>query len=212
MSIRTLTIAALGLWLAFSQATAAESTDRYVTFKTDLGKVIIRLYPERAPKTVDNFLQYVDSGFYEGTIFHRVVPGFVVQGGGYTFDFQKKPTREPVKNESDNGLKNKYMTLSMARTGNVHSATSQFFINLKHNEALNADGPKLGYAVFGKVIEGEEVVERIVQEPRGIFKSFPDAPNAAVRILKAGRGKSLADEDAPQNADGPSSLKDRIAQ
>ncbi len=172
---------------ASSEETARE--ERFVTLKTDLGTLVIELYPEQAPITVANFLHYVDSGFYEGTIFHRVIPSFVVQGGGLTFDFQRKETAEPIVNESDNGLQNEYLTLSMARLNAPDSATSQFFINLKHNESLNASEGKPGYAVFGKVIEGEQVVEKIVAEPRGIFKAFPDAPNAAVRILEAERGK-----------------------
>jgi len=154
-----------------------------------LGTLIIQLYPEKAPVTVANFLAYVDSGFYEGTIFHRVIPGFVVQGGGLTFDFNRKETLEPIINESDNGLENQYLTLSMARTSAVNSATSQFFINLKHNPTLDAKENQPGYAVFAKVIAGESVVEKIVDEPRGAFRSYPDAPDAAVRILKASRGK-----------------------
>ncbi len=170
---------------------AAEDSDTLVTFNTDLGPMLIELYPEQAPITVANFLQYVDSDFYDGTIFHRVIPGFVVQGGGFTFDFNRKETSDPIKNESDNGLKNTYLTLSMARTNAVDSATSQFFINLKHNEPLDGSPEKPGYAVFGKVIQGEAVVEKIVAEPRGIFRSYPDAPNAAVRILESKRGNHM---------------------
>lgn len=180
-------------------------SDHYVTFNTDLGAMLIELYPEQAPITVANFLAYIDSGFYEGTIFHRVIPGFVVQGGGFTFDFKRKDTLAPIKNESTNGLKNGYMTLSMARTNRVDSATSQFFINLKQNDSLDGTEAKPGYAVFGKVIVGEEVVHSIVEEPRGVFRAFPDAPNAAVRILSAKRGRHL-DEAKPT-----SKLKDMIA-
>lgn len=181
--------------------------ERYVTFNTDLGTLIIELYPEQAPITVANFLHYVDSGFYEGTIFHRVIPSFVVQGGGFTYDFQRKETAEPIKNESDNGLENKYLTLSMARLNHPDSATSQFFINLKHNESLDGGDNKPGYAVFGKVVEGESVVEKIVAEPRGVFKAFPEAPNAAVRILEAQRGKHPA-----SHSESPSTLKEMIAE
>lgn len=189
---------------AFTSASESVKDERFVTLQTDLGTLVIELYPEQAPVTVANFLHYVDSGFYEGTIFHRVIPSFVVQGGGLTFDFQRKETAEPIVNESDNGLKNEYLTLSMARLNAPDSATSQFFINLKHNESLNASEGKPGYAVFGKVVEGERVVEKIVAEPRGIFKAFPDAPDAAVRILKAERGR--------QTGESTSRLKEMIAE
>ncbi|WP_049721967.1 peptidylprolyl isomerase [Gilvimarinus polysaccharolyticus] len=185
---------------------ANKDSDQYVTFETDLGTLIIELYPEKAPVTVANFLAYVDNGFYNGTIFHRVIPGFVVQGGGFTFDFNRKETLPPIVNESDNGLKNQYLTLSMARTSAINSATSQFFINLQHNLSLDATEGKLGYAVFAKVIEGEAVIEKIVAEPRGAFRAYRDAPNAAVRILKASRGK------VKKAASSGSKLKEMIAQ
>ncbi|UTF60970.1 peptidylprolyl isomerase [Gilvimarinus sp. DA14] len=192
--------------IANTSIAAADNNNKYVTLKTDLGTMLVELYPEQAPITVANFLQYVDSGFYDGTIFHRVIPGFVVQGGGFTFDFNRKETGEPIKNESDNGLKNHYLTLSMARTSAVDSATSQFFINLNHNESLDGSADKPGYAVFGKVIDGEQVVEKIVAEPRGIFRAYPDAPNAAVRILEAKRGKHM------EKAAHTSKLKEMIAE
>ncbi|HEY7884340.1 MAG TPA: peptidylprolyl isomerase [Cellvibrionaceae bacterium] len=191
--------------MATSLSASENKDERFVTFKTDLGTMIIELYPEQAPITVANFLHYVDTGFYDGTIFHRVIPGFVVQGGGLTFDFNRKETAAPIKNESDNGLKNLYLTLSMARTGRVDSATSQFFINLTHNESLDGSVEKPGYAVFGKVIEGAEVVDKIVAEPRGAFRAFADAPDAAVRILKAQRGKH-------RPAPATSRLKEMIAE
>lgn len=158
-----------------------------VIFETDLGKITIELYPEDAPKTVANFLAYVDNGFYEGTIFHRVIPGFVVQGGGLTYDFQHKETADPVVNESSNGLKNLEGTLSMARVSDPDSATSQFFINLADNKHLDPDGGKPGYTVFGKVIEGFDNVKKIEKEPRGIYRAFPEAPNYPVRVLSAYR-------------------------
>ncbi|VUD56591.1 Peptidyl-prolyl cis-trans isomerase A [Thalassocella blandensis] len=160
-----------------------------VVFETSSGKMIIELFPKKAPITVKNFLQYVDSGFYNGTIFHRVVPGFVVQGGGFTFDFQRKETQDPIKNESNNGLKNLQTTLSMARTNAVDSATSQFFINLVDNPFLDANNAKAGYAVFGKVIEGFEVAKKIEKEPRGLHRAHPEAPNYAVIVEKAYRMK-----------------------
>lgn len=158
-----------------------------VEFRTDLGIIVLELFPKKAPITVENFLGYVDSGFYDGTIFHRVIPGFVIQGGGLTYDFQSKPTLSPIKNESDNGLKNTVGTLSMARTSNPDSATSQFFININNNTHLDAQGDRPGYAVFAKVIKGSDVLDKIVKEPRGLYKSHKDAPNFAVRILKATR-------------------------
>lgn len=158
-----------------------------VVLETDLGKMTIELYPKEAPITVKNFLAYIDNKFYEGVIFHRVVDNFVVQAGGFTYDFQPKQGLPPIKNESDNGLKNLQGTLSMARTADPDSATSQFFINIKDNPNLDAGPNKPGYAVFGKVIEGFEVVKKIEKEPRGLYRAFPEAPNYAVRILKAYR-------------------------
>ncbi len=177
-----------------SQAEVSSEQDRFVTFKTDLGSIVLELYPKEAPITVANFLAYVDNGFYDGTIFHRVLSNFVVQGGGFTINFERKPTLPTIKNESDNGLKNSYLTLSMARTNRIDSATSQFFINLKPNTNLDAkEGTNTGYAVFAKVISGSDIVHDIEAEPQGIFTSrgYPNAPNAAVRILKANRGSTM---------------------
>lgn len=158
-----------------------------VAIKTDLGTYVIELYPKEAPATVANFLEYVDSKFYDGTIYHRVIPGFVVQGGGLTFDFSSKETRDPVVNESDNGLRNDYKTVAMARTADPDSASSQFYINLQNNNSLNAADKKPGYTVFGMVVEGMDIVEKIVDEPRGMHRAFPEAPNYAVRTLTATR-------------------------
>ncbi|WP_416053931.1 peptidylprolyl isomerase [Marinibactrum halimedae] len=155
--------------------------------RTDLGNIVIELYPKKAPVTVSNFLKYVDSGFYNGTIFHRVIPGFVVQGGGLRFDFGRKETRDPIINESNNGLLNLRGTLSMARFSDPNSATSQFFINLKHNTHLDPNQYNPGYTVFARVVSGMEIVEKIVAEPRGLYRKHPDAPNAPVRILAAKR-------------------------
>lgn len=165
----------------------APAENPLVLFKTTSGDITIELYPKEAPITVANFLKYVDNGFYDGVIFHRVVPGFVVQAGGFTFDFQRKETLDPIKNESFNGLNNAKATLSMARTGVIDSATSQFFINLRNNRSLDAAGKRHGYAVFGKVIKGMKAVTLIEKEPRGLHKMFPEAPNAAVIIDKASR-------------------------
>ncbi len=155
--------------------------------KTTHGEIVIELYADKAPITVANFLKYVDKGFYNGVIFHRVVPGFVVQAGGFTFDFQRKETLPPIKNESDNGLRNLAGTLSMARTGVIDSATSQFFINLNNNIPLDFRKGRHGYAVFGKVIKGMEVVKKIEKEPRGLHRAYPEAPNYPVIIEKASR-------------------------
>ena len=164
-----------------------KETSHFVTMETSLGKIEIELFPKKAPITVANFLKYIDEGFYNGTIFHRVVPGFVVQGGGHTFDFKRKKTNPPIKNESNNGLKNLKTTLSMARTSNPDSATSQFFINLVDNKTLDHGGPYGGYAVFGKVVKGFDIVKKIEKEPRGIHQNHPEAPNYAVIIDKAYR-------------------------
>lgn len=169
---------------------AAEKVENpRVLLETDLGTMTIELYPKEAPKTVKNFLTYVDKGFYNGTIFHRVVTDFVVQGGGFTFDFKRKETDPPVANESDNGLKNLAATLSMARTSDPDSATSQFFINLRDNPHLDPRNGQPGYAVFGKVVDGFDVAKKIEQEPRGMYRNsgFPEAPNYPIRIIKASR-------------------------
>lgn len=165
----------------------AHADNPRVALKTDLGTVVIELYPKEAPITVANFLEYVDSKFYDGTIFHRVVPGFVVQGGGLTFDFASKPNRDPIKNESNNGLKNEYRSVAMARTARPDSATSQFYINLKNNHALDGSDSKPGYTVFASVVQGMEVVEKIADEPRGMHRAHPEAPDYAIRILQAFR-------------------------
>lgn len=169
-----------------------------VAVKTDRGTFIIELYPEQAPITVQNFLTYVDSKFYDGTVFHRIVPGVVVQGGGMSDDYREKRTNRPIKNESDNGLTNKYKTVAMARFSNPNSATSQFFINLKNNEGFDSTKTAPGYAVFGKVVAGMEVVEKISRAPLGAYRAFPEAPNEAIRILSAIRTNSInVDDSAP---------------
>ncbi|WP_444910184.1 peptidylprolyl isomerase [Microbulbifer sp. TRSA005] len=158
-----------------------------VELKTDLGIIQIELFAKEAPVTVQNFLTYTDNGFYNGIIFHRIVPGFVVQGGGFTFDFQRKETQDPIINESANGLQNLRGTLSMARTNDPDSATSQFFINLVDNTRLDAQEDKPGYAVFGRVIAGMDIVEKMVEQPRGLYRQHPSAPNTPIRILEAKR-------------------------
>jgi cyclophilin family peptidyl-prolyl cis-trans isomerase len=151
-----------------------------VVFKTSLGEIHIELDAEKAPISVANFLRYVDEGFYDGTVFHRVEPGFVIQGGGMTADGKQKQTHEPIKNEAKNGLRNDRGWLSMARTSVVDSATSQFFVNLVDNEVLNHGTRDYGYAVFGRVTQGMDVVDAIAAQGR-------PAPGKAVAIESAKR-------------------------
>ena len=143
-----------------------------VVLETTLGEITIEVFPEEAPGTVESFLQYVDDGFYDGTVFHRVVPGFVLQGGGLTEDMTKKPTCDPITNEADNGLKNVRGALSMARTSDIHSATSQFFINLVDNPFLDHGDGDFGYAVFAKVAEGMDVVDQIAGVETGTVEGY----------------------------------------
>lgn len=196
--------------VASAHSYAAENT--LVAIKTDLGTFVVEVNAKAAPVTAQNFLDYVDAKFYDGTIFHRIVPGFVVQGGGMTFDFAEKETRKPIINESVNGLKNDYKSVAMARQQDPNSATAQFYINLQNNPGLNATETKPGYTVFGKVVTGMEVIEKIAQEPRGMFKAFPEAPNYAVRILVAARidANSLHALMESQNKPKPSSIKDAL--
>ena len=153
---------AAGVVVCMAMAVTAEAKNPQVLMETSLGKVKIELFEKEAPISVKNFLDYANSGFYGGTIFHRVIPGFMIQGGGFTTDFKQKPTNAPIKNEAANGLKNDRGTIAMARTGAPDSATSQFFINVVNNNMLNRPNPDgVGYAVFGKVVEGMDVVDRI---------------------------------------------------
>jgi cyclophilin family peptidyl-prolyl cis-trans isomerase len=164
-------------------ATAANPT---VEMKTTAGTVTIELYADKAPKTVDNFVTYVKDGFYNGTVFHRVINNFMIQGGGFDKSLQQKPTRAPVQNEADNGLKNELGTIAMARTSNPHSATAQFFINVKNNDFLNFREPTTqgyGYTVFGKVVSGMDVVMNVAGTPTGAGGPFPsDVPRTMVVI------------------------------
>lgn len=163
-----------------------------VVLDTSYGKITLALDAERAPKTVANFLHYVDAGHYDGTIFHRVIDGFMAQGGGYTQAFERKETIAPVQNEADNGLKNLRGTVAMARTSDPHSATAQFFINVKDNASLDHKGKTdagWGYTVFGQVIDGMDVVDRIKAAKTGAAGPFTkDAPLQAIVINSARRG------------------------
>ncbi|HSS66405.1 MAG TPA: peptidylprolyl isomerase [Gammaproteobacteria bacterium] len=155
---------------------------------TSMGDIVLALDADKAPKTVENFLGYVKNGFYDGTIFHRVIDGFMIQGGGFNRDFDKKMTQPPISNEADNGLKNNRGSIAMARTGDPHSATSQFFINVKDNPNLNHTAKSQrgwGYAVFGRVVEGMEVVDRIRVVPTTSYGYYRDVPVEPVVIESA---------------------------
>jgi peptidyl-prolyl cis-trans isomerase A (cyclophilin A)/peptidyl-prolyl cis-trans isomerase B (cyclophilin B) len=148
--------------LAAATSNAFADAAPQVSIKTNLGEIVLEVYPDKAPKTVENFLAYVKSGFYKGTIFHRVIDGFMIQGGGFDKTMKQKPTRPPIQNEANNGLKNEPYTVAMARTASPHSATAQFFINVNENGFLDYPGRDgWGYCVFGKVIKGTEVVDKI---------------------------------------------------
>lgn len=172
--------------LTISSVWAANSTNPQVTFKTSKGSFVVELDPEKAPKTVENFLAYVNSGFYNGTIFHRVINGFMVQGGGFTKELREKSTRPPIPLESRNGLKNLKYTIAMARTGDPNSATAQFFINVRDNARLDYPSPDgHGYAVFGRVISGEDVIEQIKFVPTAVVNGMGDVPVNPVVIESA---------------------------
>lgn len=157
-----------------------------VEMKTSLGDMMIELDADAAPMTVKNFLEYVNDGFYAGTVFHRVINGFMIQGGGMDKDLKPKPNNDPIVNEASNGLKNDRGTLAMARTSDPDSATSQFFINHKDNDFLNYSGPtpdKIGYAVFGKVVDGMDVVDKIAEVKTTRKGYYDDVPAEPVEIL-----------------------------
>ncbi|VAX04130.1 Peptidyl-prolyl cis-trans isomerase PpiB [hydrothermal vent metagenome] len=166
----------------------ADDHNPHVRITTNMGDIVLELNREKAPKTVENFLTYVNEGFYNGTIFHRVIDDFMVQGGGFTPDFQKKDTHAPIMNEADNGLRNKIGTVAMARTGDPHSATAQFFINVANNSFLDfrEKSPRAwGYAVFGRVIKGMPVLDKIRQSKTGSGGPFrKDVPRTPVIIEK----------------------------
>src|ERR1700758_3321787 len=161
-----------------------------VRFETSHGNFTVELFPKEAPVTVENFLKYVDDGFFDGTVFHRIVPGFVIQGGGLTAEFANKKTRAPISNEARNGLKNTRGSLSMARTSDINSATSQFFVNLKDNAFLDHGPRDYGYAVFGRVTDGMDVIDKIAGVRTGRRKGYEDAPLEDVVIVSARRVQS----------------------
>ena len=175
----------LALVMVMPVGSAAQGENPVVVIETSMGGITVELFPDRAPKSVENFLAYVSQGFYDGTIFHRVISDFMIQGGGFTADMQKKDTRAPIENEADNGLKNGRGTLAMARTPEIHSATGQFFINVKDNAFLDYKGPSaadFGYAVFGQVTEGLDVVDKIKSVKTGGAGPYQDVPVEAVVI------------------------------
>ena len=171
---------------AAAAAPGALGADPQVDFQTTLGTIRLELYPAKAPKTVENFLKYVRDGHYNGTVFHRVIPNFMIQGGGFTADMNQKPTRPPIPIESKNGLKNDVGTVAMARTSDPNSATAQFFINVNDNSFLNYPGQDgNGYTVFGKVVNGMDVVNKIVAVPTGNRGPHQNVPQQAVVIESA---------------------------
>jgi len=179
----------LGIFLAFSGVDAAAANPK-VLMKTSKGDITIELYQDKAPITVANFLSYVDAKFYDGTIFHRVIKGFMIQGGGLTAELAERQAKPPIKNEASNGLKNERGTLAMARTPEVNSATSQFFINHKYNDFLDHkdDTPQgFGYCVFGKVTAGLDVVDAIANSPTGTAHGMKDVPRETITIISVQR-------------------------
>ncbi len=192
-------LSVLGLAILFaadgSGSAAAGAANPRVAIQTSKGQIVVELFADKAPQTVANFLAYTDSGHFDGTIFHRVMPGFMIQGGGFTAAMSQKPTKDPIQNEAANGLKNTRGTLAMARTSDPHSASSQFFINLAGNGFLDHTGKTSqgwGYAVFGQVVEGMETVDAIAQVKTGRSGPHSDVPVEPVviesvkRVPKAG--------------------------
>jgi peptidyl-prolyl cis-trans isomerase A (cyclophilin A) len=172
--------------LTFAATGHAQQAAPRVKLATSAGDIVLELDAAKAPKTVENFLQYVKDKHYDGTVFHRVIDGFMIQGGGFTADMQQKPTRAPIALEANNGLKNDKYTVAMARTGNPNSATSQFFINVKNNDSLNAPNPDgYGYTVFGKVVAGTDVVDKIRAVQTGNKGGMQNVPLETITIQSA---------------------------
>jgi peptidyl-prolyl cis-trans isomerase A (cyclophilin A) len=184
---RALTALACVSFMALTSVVQAQSaTPAKVKLQTSLGDVVLELNATKAPKTVENFLQYVQDRHYDGTVFHRVIQNFMIQGGGFTADMTQKPTRAPIALEASNGLKNDRGTIAMARTQNPNSATAQFFINVVDNASLNAPNPDgYGYTVFGKVVSGMDVVDRIRAVPVGNQGMHQNVPTQSVTLIRA---------------------------
>ena len=180
MKIKLFVVISVLVTLVTAGVDMAAAGNPKVEMETSKGKFVIELYPEKAPDTVKNFLNYVDTKFYDGTIFHRVIPKFMIQGGGFAADNKRKPAGAPIKNEADNGLKNDRGTIAMARTNDPHTATAQFFINTVNNDFLNHKSKTQqgwGYAVFGKIVAGMDVVDAISSAKtvmRGMYRDVPD--------------------------------------
>ena len=187
MTLKKLLISIAALALTFN-IQLANAANPKVKLETSKGTMIIELYPDKAPKSVENFLTYVNAGAYDGTIFHRVIKDFMNQGGGFTPDFKKVDTRAPIQNEADNGLKNLEYTVAMARTGEPHSATNQFFINTADNAFLDFKSKSMrgwGYTVFGKIIDGQNIAGAISRVPTGPGGPFSkDVPRTQITIIK----------------------------
>lgn len=195
MKIRLL-IALMALGLALPSLASAQAADAkpLVKLTTSMGDIVLELNPAAAPKTSANFIKYVEDGHYNGTIFHRVIGSFMIQGGGMDKDMKERTTRAPIANEANNGLKNDRYTVAMARTGDPHSATAQFFINTVDNASLNFTAENAqgwGYAVFGKVVKGQDVVDRIAKVKKGRLRGHDDVPVTPVIIQKAEMVKSF---------------------
>ena len=181
-------LAAGAVLAGLAQAAGAEPALPRVKLETSAGEIVLELRPDKAPRSVENFLAYVRKGQYNGTVFHRVIPGFMVQGGGLDTRLSERPTGQPIQNEADNGLRNERYTVAMARTSEPHSATAQFFINVADNGFLNHTAPTpqgWGYAVFGKVVSGQAVVDRISATPTGNVGRYQNVPLTPITINAA---------------------------
>lgn len=189
ITISALIMSLISVFAVAQTNASTVSSSPQVLLETSKGTIVVELYPEKAPKTVENFLSYVNDKFYDGTIFHRVIPNFMIQGGGFNQNFDKKITRDPIISEADNGLRNRIGTLAMARTNDPHSATAQFFINVAQNSMLDfkekSSSRAWGYAVFGKVIKGMHVVNKIRNTPTGYKNAMKDVPEQTITIIKA---------------------------
>jgi len=192
MKTTTVYVLTLLSLLIFAGAATSEDINPKVELETSKGSIVLELYVDNAPETVKNFMAYVDANYYDGTIFHRVIPNFMIQGGGFTPDMKRKTTQAPIKNEADKGLKNDRGTIAMARTGDPHSATAQFFINTKNNDFLNHRDKTQqgwGYAAFGRVVEGMQTVDAISAVKTRAVGGFRDVPEEPVVIISARRIK-----------------------
>jgi peptidyl-prolyl cis-trans isomerase B (cyclophilin B) len=190
MKTTTVYVLTLLSLLIFAGSAISEDINPKVELETSKGSIVLELYVDNAPETVKNFMAYVDANYYDGTIFHRVIPNFMIQGGGFTPDMKRKTTQAPIKNEADKGLKNDRGTIAMARTGDPHSATAQFFINTKNNDFLNHRDKTQqgwGYAAFGRVVEGMQTVDAISAVKTRAVGGFRDVPEEPVVIISARR-------------------------